>query len=141
MGISISVDDIDSLAKAIAREVVRELTALANPPAIIEARDKRTVFHVGPIAVDLERHEATVDGEPIDLAPREFAVLTELARNAGHVLSREKLIDVAWPSDAGLRIDNNRTVDVHVRHLRQALGSRRDRLETITGVGYKLRDR
>ncbi len=141
MGIALSVEDIDSLAKAIAREVVRELTALGNLPAIIKPPDKRSVFQVGPIAVDLERHEATVDGEPIDLAQREFAVLAELARNAGIVLSRETLLEVAWPSDASLRIENNRTVDVHVRRVRQALGSRCDRLETVHGVGYKLRDR
>jgi len=142
MGSALSIDDlntIDALAKAIAWEVVHQLTQLANPTVIVQPT--RDVFEVGPIKIDVDRHEATIEGHVLDFTPREFAVLAALARNAGHVLTRETLLEVAWPEAAMLRMESNRTVDVHIRRIRRALGPQWDRIETITGLGYKLRDR
>ncbi len=142
MGSTLSIDDvdaIDALAKAIAREVVQQLTQLANPS--IAVQPKGTVFEVGPIRIDIDRHEASIDGRVLDFRPREFAVLAALARNAGHVLTRDSLLEAAWPEDAAFRMESNRTVDVHIRRIRCVLGSQRHRVETVTGLGYKLRDR
>ncbi len=138
MGTSLSSDDIEALAKAIAREVVRELTALASPPVVVQP--KRTVFEVGPITVDVDRHEVTVEEKLVAYKPREFALIEALARNAGRVLTREAILAAAWPEDVAMHIDD-RTVDVHIRRVRAALGVHRDRIETISGLGYRLRDR
>jgi DNA-binding response OmpR family regulator len=143
MGTLFSSDNpaaIGALAKAIAREVVRELAEAKHLPAIVEPQPAGAVFRVGPIVVDVERHEATVHGRLMTLKPREFALVAALAHNAGKVLSRTKLIELAWPQD-GICVDSDRTVDVHVRRLRAHLGAERGWLETIFGLGYKLRDR
>ena len=144
MGTLFSSDNpaaIGALAKAIAREVVRELAEAKHLPAIVEPQPVGAVFRVGPIVVDVERHEAAVHGRLMTLKPREFALVAALARNAGKVLSRTKLIELAWPQD-GIGVDSDRTVDVHVRRLRRAhLGAERGWLETIFGLGYKLKDR
>jgi len=139
MGTSLSSNDIEILAKAIAREVVRELSSLANPP--VAPQSKRTVIEAGPITVDSDRHEAIVDGKLVTMKRREFAVLKALAQSAGHVLTREMLLSAAWPEDVAMRITDDRTVDVHIKRVRDALGAQRDRLETVVGVGYRLRDR
>ena len=137
----IDVDAVETLAKAIAREVVHELQATMTVASCLDERAERTVFEVGPLTINTQRHETTVDGNLIDLQPREFALIAALARNAGHVLSRATLIELAWPQDKVLSLDNERTVDVHIRRLRFKLGVRSDRLLTIKGVGYKLNDR
>ncbi len=143
MGTLFSSDDpvaIGALAKAIAREIVRELAAAKDLLAVVQPQPVGTVFKAGPIVVDVERHEATVHGRLMTLKPREFALVAALAHNAGKVLSRDKLIELAWPQD-GIGVDNDRTVDVHVRRLRTQLGADRGWLQTIVGLGYKLKDR
>jgi DNA-binding response OmpR family regulator len=78
----------------------------------------------------------TVDGRPVDLTPREFALLECLLRHPGHALSRDQLIDQAWP--LGVAVTPN-TVDAFVTFLRRKLGSRgAARIETVRGVGYRL---
>jgi len=94
MGTALSLEDINALAKAIAREVVLELNLLANPPVAMQP--KRTIFEVGPITVDVERHEVTVEEKLVAYKPREFALIEALARNAGHVLTREAILAAAW---------------------------------------------
>jgi two-component system alkaline phosphatase synthesis response regulator PhoP len=130
--------EINALAKAIAREVVRELTAFAQ---IVEVRPPKNVYNVGPFTIDLDRHEVTADGEQIYLKPREFELFAQFARNAGLTLSRERLLELAWPADVLQEVDNNRTVDVHVLRIRQRLGKHQTWLETVPGYGYKLRER
>jgi len=141
LGASFSADEIAELAKAIAREVVHELAAFAKPPSVVPANDARTVFEAGPIVVDIKRHEVRVAGRETALKPREFALITALARNAGQVLSRETLLELACPDDVALNLENNRSVDVHIRRLRIALGDKRGMIQTISGLGYKLLDR
>ncbi|MBI4286929.1 MAG: response regulator transcription factor [Chloroflexi bacterium] len=96
------------------------------------------VLRAGDIEIDTARHRAAVGGSPLNLTPKEFDLLTFLARNAGLVFSREQLLDKVWgydyPGDTG-------TIDVHVHWLREKIedtpGKPR-RLVTVRGVGYKL---
>jgi len=86
------------------------------------------------ILIDLDRHEVTVDDEPVALATQEWSLLAALAQHRGAVLSRQQLLDLAWGVDW---IGDPRTVDVHVRQLRRKLGSDLP-LVTVRGAGYRL---
>jgi DNA-binding response OmpR family regulator len=130
---------IGALAKAIAREVVRELTAAKEPHVLVDSPSVGSVLQVGPIVVDIDRNEATVNGRVMNLKRREFDLLLALMRNAGKVLTREMLLELAW-REAALNIENDRTIDVHVLRLRKHLDDESGWLQTIAGRGYKLSD-
>jgi DNA-binding response OmpR family regulator len=90
---------------------------------------------LGDLVVDPARREVTVAGKPVELRTKEFDLLMVLAENRGLVLSRDKLLELAWGYDfAG----QTRTVDVHVAHLRDKLTGSNVEIETVWGVGYKL---
>lgn len=115
----------------------RELVARVK--AILRRTDRAAspnkVHRLGDLAIDPARREVTVAGQPIDLRTKEFDCLLCLAEHKGFVLSREKLLELAWGYDfAG----QTRTVDVHVAHLRKKISHSTAQIETITGVGYKL---
>ena len=93
------------------------------------------VLEVGRLRIDLLRHQAAVDGEPVPLRTKEFALLAALARNLELVLSREKLLDMVWGFDF---YGETRTVDVHVNHLREKITGSGVRIETVRGTGYML---
>ena len=76
-------------------------------------------------------------GEPLDLTPLEFKLLSTLVTRAGRVQSRERLLSDVWEMSSELE---TRTVDTHVKRLREKLGAGRDLLETVRGVGYRLLD-
>ncbi len=113
------------------REIVARIKAIQRRGRT-DATPSRMNF--GPLAVDLARHEVTVDGVGITLASQEWALLEAFVTNEGNVLSRQQLLDLAWGTDW---IGDPRTVDVHVRQLRRKLGDEFP-LATIRGVGYRL---
>jgi DNA-binding response OmpR family regulator len=92
----------------------------------------------GDVAIDADRRDVSVGGRRIDLKPREFDVLWLLVRNDGRVFTRDQLIETLW----GFDFDGDpRTVDVHIRRIRRAIGDSASRpryLHTIHGVGYKF---
>ena len=89
------------------------------------------------LRVDLEAHKVTVDEEEIVLTATEFKLLVELIRSQGKVQTRDQLLDRVW----GYQFDGYaRTVDTHVRRLRQKLGRYSDWVETVRGVGYRFKD-
>ncbi len=92
---------------------------------------------VGPIRVDLDAHRAYVDGAEVQLTPLEFRLLTTLMSRLGRVQSREQLLEDVWEMSSEIE---TRTVDTHVKRLREKLGSGRDLLETVRGIGYRLVD-
>jgi DNA-binding response OmpR family regulator len=88
------------------------------------------------LRVDFEAHKATIDGEAITLTATEFKLLVELIRNRGKVQTRDQLLDKVW----GYHFEGYaRTVDTHVRRLRQKLADYSHWVETVRGVGYRLR--
>ena len=97
----------------------------------------RTVLESQGIAIDQARHRVTVESRPIDLTPSEFGLLAALVQQPGRAFSRAELIDVALGHDAMVL---ERTIDVHIRALRQKLDDHGDLVETVRGVGYRLRD-
>lgn len=93
---------------------------------------------VGSITLDPERHEVRVDGTPVDLTATEFKLLRLLLERRGRVQSREHLLLNVWNYETEIE---TRTVDTHVRRLREKLGTEADWIETIRGVGYRCAER
>jgi two-component system, OmpR family, phosphate regulon response regulator PhoB len=92
---------------------------------------------VGPLRIDLDAHRAFVGGEEVPLTPLEFRLLATLMARAGRVQTRQRLLDDVWEMSPDLE---TRTVDTHVKRLREKLGPARELLETVRGVGYRLVD-
>jgi two-component system, OmpR family, alkaline phosphatase synthesis response regulator PhoP len=114
------------------RELVARVKAILRRSTTAPGRHGTVT--VGDVEVDLARHEARRSGSPVDLAPREFALLAALVENRGLVLSRRQLLDLAWGYDW---YGDERTVDVHVRQLRRKLGDGLP-LVTLRRTGYRL---
>lgn len=94
------------------------------------------VLEVGPLRLSPSRHEASADGVSLNLTVREFDLLSFLMRSPGVVFNRETLLQRVWGWDFD---GGSRTVDVHVQTLRQKLGDAAGLIETVRGVGYRLR--
>jgi two-component system alkaline phosphatase synthesis response regulator PhoP len=90
---------------------------------------------VGKLRIDPSRYEVTVDGQPVKLRTKEFALLKAFAQNLGIVLSREKLLEIVWGYDY---YGETRTVDVHVKQLRDKIAGSGTQIETVRGTGYKM---
>jgi len=116
-----------------ARELVARIKAVLRRYAAGKSPDR--VLQVGDLRIDPERHEVTIGERTIDLRPKEFELLTTLARNPGVVFDRERLLKLAWGYDY---YGDSRTVDVHVTWLREKLRESTARIQTVWGVGYKL---
>ena len=93
------------------------------------------IYRCGVLTVDQTRHTVTVNGREVVLTQKEFEVLCLLLKNRGQVLSRERLIEDVW---GYAFTGESRTVDVHVRTLRQKLGEAGAYIETVRGYGYKI---
>jgi DNA-binding response OmpR family regulator len=92
---------------------------------------------LGPLVIDCAAREVVVDGRPVQLTQQEFALLEFLVRNRGRVFSRRQLLERVWGVDY---YGGSRTVDIHVRRLRMKLADAAKPLETVRGVGYKMRE-
>ncbi len=115
-------------------ELAARLRALARrTESVVRRPEPRLV--AGPISLDETSRTVTVNDRPIDLSPREFSLLESLLRHTGQALSRDQLLDQAWPF--GVAVTPN-AVDAYVHYLRSKLGPEGDRIETVRGVGYRL---
>ena len=93
------------------------------------------VLSAGGIVIDKAAHQASVDGEPMELSFKEFELLTYFLENQGIALSREKILNSVWNYDY---FGDARTIDTHVKKLRSKMGSKGDYIKTIWGMGYKF---
>jgi two-component system phosphate regulon response regulator PhoB len=91
----------------------------------------------GPITIDSARHRVLVSGKPIILTAVEFKLLSMLMRRPGRVQSRDRLLNEVWGYESAI---DTRTVDTHVRRLREKLGKAANVIETVRGFGYRLRE-
>jgi len=92
---------------------------------------------VGPITLDETARRVTLDGRRIDLSPREFSLLECFLRHPGQTLSRDQLLDQAWPFSVAVTPN---AVDAYIHYLREKLGVAGRMIETVRGVGYRMAD-
>jgi phosphate regulon transcriptional regulator PhoB len=116
------------------RELVARVRAIlrrAQEPAEVSIR------RIGELEVDEARHSVAVQGTSVELTAKEFGLLCALVRANGRVLNREQLLEGVWGYADAAEIES-RTVDVHIRRLREKLGAEAKRIVTVKGVGYRF---
>jgi DNA-binding response OmpR family regulator len=135
VGLSVGADDY--LVKPFSpRELVARIKAMTRRPRVTATTGSDLP---GGLAIDEQRHAVRVDGAPAELTALEFNLLVELARQPGDVLDRQTLLDRVWGTDF---IADDHLVDVHIANLRRRLGDDAVAprfIETVRGVGYRLR--
>ena len=136
-GLNLGADDFIkkpiSPTKLVAR-VKANLRKIDNPDAV---KEKNLKISIGPLFIDRESFKILVNEEEIVFPKKEFEILAYLASNPGKVYPREKLLAEIWGADIFVV---ERTVDVHVRKIREKLGEFADLIETIKGVGYRFKN-
>lgn len=96
------------------------------------------VLEHGPLRIDLVRHRCYVACAEIDLTAKEFRLLETLMRRPGRVQTRERLLDTVWGSEVTV---TSRTIDTHLKRLREKLGEAGGLIETVRGIGYRFAER
>jgi two-component system phosphate regulon response regulator PhoB len=114
------------------REIVLRIRAILRRG---ETADES--LKAGPISIDPARHEVRVNGKPVHLTSLEFKLLRTLMQRRGRVQDRDRLLNEVWGYES---VIDTRTVDTHVRRLREKLGKAGDAIETVRGFGYRLRE-
>jgi two-component system phosphate regulon response regulator PhoB len=115
------------------RELVLRVKRLLRSQSVTEDKAERVVWK--ELAIDVPRHQVTVKGKAIELTATEFKLLTVLAQRRGRVQSRDQLLHDVWEYD---NLIDTRTVDTHMRRLREKLGLASKYLDTVRGVGYRF---
>lgn len=98
-------------------------------------RQEEEIYKIGTLCLNVKKHQVMAGGEEVSLTLKEFELLKRLLTNRGIVLTRDRLLEEIWGYDFS---GETRTVDVHVRTLRQKLGKAGDYIETVRGVGYRI---
>lgn len=133
MGLESGADDYVSKPFGMMELLARVKALLRRTEDLRPAQESRYV--IGDLTVNRKRHEVFVKGEAVTLTKKEFDMLCYLLENKGMVLTRDQLLNQIWGYDFD---GENRTVDVHIRTLRQKLGDCGTYIETIRGIGYKI---
>ncbi len=117
------------------RELLARVKAVLRRHKTEEETKKITVGNI--LTIDLEKYEVEIEGNRIDLTSTEFKILQLFAAKKGWVFSREKILQHLWGDD---KMVLDRTIDVHIKHLREKLGSAAKFIRNMRGIGYKLEE-
>lgn len=133
LGLELGADDYVTKPFSPRELVLRIKKLLARAKATDEPVAQ---LRFGDLEIDVPRHRVTVGGQTIELTATEFKLLELLVRRRGRVQTRDRLLQDVWGYDNPI---DSRTVDTHMRRLREKVGAAADYLETIRGVGYRFR--
>ena len=118
------------------RELLARIQAVLR--RVVESSEDSAILKAGPLEIDVDRRHVTLDGQSIELTTTEFEILRTMVANAGRVISRERLMELARGEDFA---SFDRSVDVHISHIRKKLGDDPRRptfVKTVRGVGYTI---
>jgi len=135
LGLELGADDYITKPFSV-RELIARVKALLRRAA--PQNEEEDILRVGGITIDTSNYEAFCNGNKLSLTLKEFELLKLLVMSRGKVLTRDFLLDRIWGYEF---YGETRTVDVHIRHIRQKLGDDAFYIETIRGVGYKFNDK
>ncbi len=116
------------------RELVARVKAVLRRG---QTQDLTTHKRIGALVVDEGKHQVSVEGRVVELTVKEFDLLCGLIKANGRVLNRDQIMEAVWGYSNAVDIES-RTVDVHVRRLREKLGEEQKRIVTVKGVGYRF---
>jgi len=131
VGFEVGADDYVTKPFSV-RELVLRVKAILRR---LDTRGTEESLALGPVSVDIPSCRVFVNNSEVTLTALEFKLLVELMQKKGRVLSREQLLDTVWGIQADIM---TRTVDAHVKRLRDKLGSAGDLVETVRGMGYRF---
>ncbi len=134
LGLGLGADDYISKPFSV-KELIARVKAVLRRQTHVVDDDTRQALRRGPLKIDPARHVVELDGDDVRLTATEFNLLHFLAARPGRVYERDTLLRRVLGEDA-IRVDRN--IDVHIRSIRKKLGSHRDLIETVRGVGYKF---
>lgn len=132
MGFELGIDEYVTKPFSPKILVARVEAILRRTNKIGEAAESK---EMGGIVLDKVAHQVTIDGKPIELSFKEFELLDYFMENAGIALSRERILNSVWNYDY---FGDARTIDTHVKKLRNKMGEKGDYIKTIWGMGYKF---
>ena len=135
VGFEVGADDYVVKPFSVRELVLRVRARLKHRAATMHGKE---IVRVGSLSIDVSGHEVTVQGQPVALTALEFRLLITLFEREGRVQSRSQLLEVVWGYSGDV---NTRTVDTHMRRLREKLGEAGQYIETVRGVGYCFRNR
>lgn len=116
------------------KELIARVKARLRSP-VEDSENKNNVVKIGNTTIDLNKYEVTINGEAIELKPKEVQLLYFLIKNKNIVLTRDVLLEKVWDYEVSV---STRTVDVHVKNLREKIENSDVNIKTIWGVGYKV---
>jgi DNA-binding response OmpR family regulator len=138
VGLEIGADDYVTKPFSM-RELMARVKSVLRRRTVADGGSSNSLIRIGGLIVDAQRHEASVNGGPIELSRKEFELLYYFVSHPNRTVSRDTLLDEVWGKDMCV---GERTVDVHVRWLREKIEedpSTPRRLLTVRGVGYQFR--
>ena len=136
VGLELGVDDYITKPFSPREVMLRVRAVLRRAPNVPRNRPSNQI-QIDDLKIDLDRHQVFSDGDVIDLTATEFKILSLFAHSPGRVFTRSILMDAVWGQEYyGIE----RTMDTHVSRLRRKLGQFGERIETVHGVGYRLKE-
>jgi two-component system response regulator RegX3 len=137
VGLEIGADDYVTKPYS-SRELVARIRAVLRRNGNDEVESTSGILTVGAVRMDIDRHQVSINANPVSLPLKEFELLEFLMRNAGRVLTRMQLIDRVWGSDY---VGDTKTLDVHIKRLRAKIETdpaNPTLIQTVRGLGYKM---